>query len=132
MQVFSWPKPPKMEEHSPPEIPGEFTIYGVRYSVVDGAPRMALVEERELDRRECRELIEESFGTFMELLDNPYCRDELIERIRDTHERLNQMLNAAKSEEIHSELRRVRNEHIGRRNRTIQSIKSITRAKGHD
>jgi hypothetical protein len=128
MQIFSWPKPPKMRSTEPPEIPDEFTVYGVRYRVTGGIPRMVGVEEKPLDKEEAMRLIEESFRTFTELLDTPYDRDELISRIRAIHEELNRMLNAARDEEIYSELKRIRNRHIDEKNRLIQDIKNITRA----
>lgn len=122
MQIFSWPAPPEPRVQ-PPEIPSEYTSFGMRYRVVNGIPVPEPSAFASPDKDRLRGLINQSLSTFADLVTYPEDREELLERIHAIHADINSLLNNAKRIEAAQELERLRNNHIACRNRVADEIR---------
>lgn len=124
MQIHSWPEPPQSNRSdSPPEIPSEYTSFGVTYSTSDGIPAATSPPKAVFDKARLKELIDLSMSTFTELVMCPEDHEELIERISDIHSEINRLLNGAKRIEAMSEMDRIRYSHTKNKNELIEKIR---------
>ncbi|KAM0672706.1 hypothetical protein OCOL_000438 [Ordospora colligata] len=123
MQIFSWPAPPIIGMGIPPEIPCEYTSFGIEYSVVGGSPVSTSFERSKFDMDKLRMLVDLSFSTFAELIACPFDANELVDNIKSIHIEINQILNGSKKTEAIGEMLRIRNQHVKNRNMLAEDVK---------
>ncbi len=97
MKFTSWPKPPirPLEQlETIPEIPKEYTLFGLKYLVIDGNPKVEL-PSKPLDMIKMKESIDKSLKLFIKYLKRG--EGSILNELRDLHIEINEEINKAKT-----------------------------------
>lgn len=121
MKIKSWPKPP-LDFKEVPEIPTEFKIFGIEYTVEDSEISPKDIPREKFSKEKILGLVKESYCKYLDILQE--FKEENLEEINQIHLRINEELNKMKEVEVEFELKRLKNEKNRRINKMIEELEN--------